>query len=399
MCFVCCRVLLSLTLWILPACQALAPPALPTAPSQSAVNANPPILSERYTRIDALGQADVAVASQAWACVQDNRTQLIWEVKHSVPGLQFRDNSYTWYFPTTGDQDGSAGYPEGGQCTGSRCDTAAYIAAINERRLCGLTHWRLPTRHELKTLVDYNIPYPGPVIDMVFFPHTSTQFYWSADSDAGDPESAWGIGFSFGYDYAYFKSDYGRIRLVHDRGNRVQTQAPASAVDPRCHVAPILASTQSSGDKATQNGLASSIFSANGDGTVTDTRSGLMWMRCAVGQHWQGGLCQGEAELRPYAFFRRLVTQWHYAGHADWRIPSVTELDTITELSCQDPAINPVLFPNSTSDSYWSATPFVSDDDRQWLVHFLSGENHVELKSAAARVRLVRDVRESMNMR
>ncbi|NCC23468.1 MAG: DUF1566 domain-containing protein, partial [Alphaproteobacteria bacterium] len=35
-------------------------------------------------------------------------------------------------------------------------------------------------------------------------------------------------------------------------------------------------------------------FSDNGDGTVTDVVSQLMWMRCSVGQTWSGETCLGE---------------------------------------------------------------------------------------------------------
>jgi hypothetical protein len=34
-------------------------------------------------------------------------------------------------------------------------------------------------------------------------------------------------------------------------------------------------------------------FADNRDGTVTDNGSGLMWMRCALGQSWTGKTCTG----------------------------------------------------------------------------------------------------------
>lgn len=37
----------------------------------------------------------------------------------------------------------------------------------------------------------------------------------------------------------------------------------------------------------------------NGDGTVTDTRTGLTWMRCALGQTWDGSTCVGVAGEHP----------------------------------------------------------------------------------------------------
>lgn len=38
-----------------------------------------------------------------------------------------------------------------------------------------------------------------------------------------------------------------------------------------------------------------SRFTDNGNGTVTDTKTGIMWKRCAEGQIWTGSTCSGTA--------------------------------------------------------------------------------------------------------
>jgi hypothetical protein len=38
-----------------------------------------------------------------------------------------------------------------------------------------------------------------------------------------------------------------------------------------------------------------SRFTDNGDGTVTDTATGLQWKRCSEGQSWDGATCSGTA--------------------------------------------------------------------------------------------------------
>ena len=155
-----------------------------------------------------------AKSSKLNHCIFDKRTHLVWEVKSKEKGLQYAKQSYSWYEPDMNTNGGFSGYRNSGKCDSPLCDTKAYIVEINRRALCGYTNWRLPTREELRTLVDYKTPYPGPSINEKFFPNTQSQFYWSATPNANDPQTAWGIGFSFGYDYAYFKSDYGYIRLV-----------------------------------------------------------------------------------------------------------------------------------------------------------------------------------------
>jgi hypothetical protein len=147
--------------------------------------------------------------------VLDRQTKLIWEIKTDDGRLRDARQSYSWFEPDARKNGGSAGYTDKGRCSLNHCNTQAYIDAINKQMLCGIKMWRLPTREELRSLVDYTLRYPGPAVDRRFFPHTQNQFYWSSNADASDKDSAWGIGFSFGYDYSYFKSDLGYVRLVY----------------------------------------------------------------------------------------------------------------------------------------------------------------------------------------
>jgi len=153
-----------------------------------------------------------------WPCALDQRTGLLWEVKTDQPGLHYRHNTYSWFNPNPAENGGLAGQPGGAECRKTPCDTHAFIRAVNAAGLCGVRDWRLPRREELRSLVDYHIPYPGPTLDKVVFPNAVAQFYWSADPAAADPMEAWGIGFAHGFDYAYFKSNRVRVRLV--RGGR-----------------------------------------------------------------------------------------------------------------------------------------------------------------------------------
>jgi hypothetical protein len=172
---------------------------------------------QRFIKIDAMGTAiDLPAANISWRCVLDKKTGLLWEVKTSDGGLQDASQTYSWYMPQSRLNGGFPGYENEGICTLQLCNTQSYIDAINQMQLCGISRWRLPTREELRSIVDYQIKYPGPTINKNYFPGTVSQFYWSSVPDANDKDSAWGIGFSFGYDYAYSKSNLGHVRLVSD---------------------------------------------------------------------------------------------------------------------------------------------------------------------------------------
>lgn len=121
-------------------------------------------------------------ASRKWACVQDNDTGLIWEVKTDDDSLRDKDWTYSWYRKPNGVDLGNSGRPNGGTCVDSdHCDTDQFVAAVNATGLCGRTDWRLPTRSELLSIVHYGAA-AAPFIAGSHFPNTSTdRFYWTAD--------------------------------------------------------------------------------------------------------------------------------------------------------------------------------------------------------------------------
>lgn len=173
--------------------------------------------SQRFIKLDNQGKPIRKLSNdQSWSCVLDKQTGLMWENKSNDGQLQDAQQTYSWYVANPEINGGFAGYYNKGKCTLPLCNTQTYIDAINRKKICASDQWRLPTREELRSIVDYKIKYPGPTVNKVYFPNSLNQFYWSSVPDANDKDSAWGIGFSFGYDYAYFKSDLGYVRLVSE---------------------------------------------------------------------------------------------------------------------------------------------------------------------------------------
>lgn len=138
-------------------------------------------------------------------------------------------------------------------------------------------------------------------------------------------------------------------------------------------------------------------FSDNGDGTVTDTKTGLMWKRCSEGQAWNGSTCIGNFAAYTWQTAlqqaQSLNSSGGFAGKADWRVPNVKELRSIAELQCASPAINLTIFPATPSDQFWSSTPFAHPPgDAAWVVSFYyDGSGQWENKNAySLPIRLVR---------
>jgi hypothetical protein len=104
--------------------------------------------NEKLAKIDMAGNEVVPYADE-WFCVKDKTTGLIWEVKNGINLLDNKNNTYTWYDPDS--TDGNTGVQNGGNCTGSLCDTNSYVDAINQLAspFCGSRNWRLPSADEL----------------------------------------------------------------------------------------------------------------------------------------------------------------------------------------------------------------------------------------------------------
>ncbi len=148
----------------------------------------------------------------------------------------------------------------------------------------------------------------------------------------------------------------------------------------------------------------------NGDGTITDLNTGLMWEKKIPGM----GLHQpGKIYSWSYSNFEETIWDWldevnaeggtGFAGYADWRIPNIRELQSIVNYEIvadgQHPTVDSVFdtcWPPCTVCSctepypYWSSTSYAKDPTKAWYVHFAVGEVHIGLKTLAHWVRAVR---------
>ncbi len=149
-------------------------------------------------------------------------------------------------------------------------------------------------------------------------------------------------------------------------------------------------------------------YRINGDGTVTDTKTKLMWKRCSEGQ--SGDSCSGEAsEYKWDDAMSKFGSDVSFAGHSDWRMPTKEELRSLVYCSngtpqeeawdyeCdgkddkageyKGPTINQTAFPN-TAQWHWSSTE--KDASAAWYVFFLSGNGNWLVHGNGLAVRLVR---------
>lgn len=73
-------------------------------------------------------------------------------------------------------------------------------------------------------------------------------------------------------------------------------------------------------------------FYYHGDGTVTDEFTGLVWMRCSVGQRWSGQTCVGTANKYDWRSATELSSS-RVGEYGYWRLPTRDELRTLVYCS------------------------------------------------------------------
>ena len=141
------------------------------------------------------------------------------------------------------------------------------------------------------------------------------------------------------------------------------------------------------------SGCSATRFVDNGDGTVTDVQTGLMWEKKddLGGIHdkdnfytWSatGTVPDGTA----FTFFLGILNYGTsiygttisgcFAHQCNWRLPTSAELQTIllTPFPCgTNPCIDPIFGTTQSSDFFWSATPDAVNPFKAWLVGFFDG--------------------------
>lgn len=131
-----------------------------------------------------------------------------------------------------------------------------------------------------------------------------------------------------------------------------------------------------------------SRYTNNGNGTITDSQTGLMWKQCSEGQ--SGPDCSGTPSLLRWAESRTTAADSEFADFDDWRLPTVDELEGLVETACQEPAINESVFAGTYSGGYWTSSSHPMDDDYYWYVDFRLGKRDFNGKSTNYGIRLVR---------
>ena len=139
-----------------------------------------------------------------------------------------------------------------------------------------------------------------------------------------------------------------------------------------------------------------SYFTDNHNGTVVDNKTGLMWKKCSEGQAWDSNTNGCNSNEVAYTWqnamkqAQTINSSGGFASYTDWRLPNINELKSLVEEQCYDPAINLAVFPNASSNWFWSSSPVAGVGNIAWHVIFSDGHDGWFDTYFSSSVRLVR---------
>jgi hypothetical protein len=194
--------------------------------------------------------------------------------------------------------------------------------------------WRLPSRLELVSLVDFTIAAPGPTINQTMFPNTPPDRFWT-DSPQTASNLYWTISFL-------------------DGGTNYNTLLDTTVHSVRCVRSP----------KPT---CAGARYRIDAEGIVSDNATGL---------RWQPSLAPGHPSWDD-------AKQYCASLGTGWRLPSLTELQTLVSDETQNPALDPTAFPGATTASQWTSSLFAAKPELAWLVEFQFGNSRTDTATSA----------------
>ncbi|MCX5845209.1 MAG: DUF1566 domain-containing protein [Deltaproteobacteria bacterium] len=301
--------------------------------------------------------------------VTDNLTGLIWAKDGNA--IKTRDPGFDSDF-TTGD----------GMVTWQHA--LDYIKKLNQENYLGHHDWRLPNVIELESLVHAGQSNSADWLNTKGFSNVQSSYYWSSSSKAAHPTSAWLVNIVDGFVFWFDKSSFPYYSVWPVRSEQPESQGTSIISLPKtgqamCYDASgsSIACTGTGQDGELQMGVTwpNPRFTDNGDQTVTDNLTGLIWTKdgktpgpttCGKGatKSWLGAL----------DYVKCLNTN-NYLGYNDWRLPNRKEWRSLVHAGQSNSAdwLNTKGFSNVQSSYYWSSSSYAPSPHNSWRISTSDG--------------------------
>jgi hypothetical protein len=273
----------------------------------------------------------------------------------SADGLTVHDNNtgLTWQRSPDTDGDGSLTWRD----KLTLAQAQALPAKLNAAKFGGFDDWRLPSIKELYSLFDARGTDPsGPMnLDTSrLTPYLDTKFFKFAYGDTRAGERVIDSQYASSTKYVGkgprgFDKLFG-VNFADGRIKGYDLQMPGGGMEKTFFVLCVRGNPS----------YGRNDFHDNGDGTITDRATGLIWSKADSGQgmNWRDALAWAQKKNAE-----------RFLGHDDWRLPNVKELQSIVDYTrspdtTHSPAIDPAFHCTTITNEahqadypfYWSAT-------------------------------------------
>jgi Protein of unknown function (DUF1566)/Secretion system C-terminal sorting domain len=215
--------------------------------------------------------------------------------------------------------------------------------------LGGYTDWRLPNAHELFSL--QNLQHVNPALDPVFTV-TNAQYWWSSEKQLTDTNYTWCANAGGGI------------------GNKPDGETVSAGGTFQYHI------------RAVRNVnppvLIQKHFVDNGDGTITDSLTNLIWQKAPYSDTltWENALTYADT--------------LSFASDTDWRLPNIKELESISIESHVQPSLDTIFHITNPLAHYWASTSLPNQTTKGWYLDTHYGITTYDYKTSRLYVLCVR---------
>lgn len=216
--------------------------------------------------------------------------------------------------------------------------------------LGGYTDWRLPSAIEAFSILNHQ--YSNPALDVSVFSATAAEYWWTSQTQVNNTQKAWATNSGGGI------GNHPINETISAGGNkRFHTRVVRDAITPQ---------------------IIPARFTNNGDGTVTDALTGLIWQANSFADSltWEDALQYAES--------------LNLAGFTDWRLPNIKELQSLSLAEISNPSIDPTYFNAGGVQRFWSSTSLPNQPSKAWYLQSQFGITTYALKTARNKLFCVR---------
>ena len=182
--------------------------------------------------------------------------------------------------------------------------------------LGGFSDWRLPIPIESFSIINHQNS--NPAINTTYFTLTTAGYWWTNTYQAGDNTKVWVTNAGGGI------------------GNKPKTETISAGGTSKFHARAVR--------DVTTPAVIPNHFTDNGNGTITDNLTQLIWQKApnVTAVTWEDAIGYAEG--------------LSLASATDWRLPNLKELQSLNDESLSNPSVSTTFFPTIGVHNYWSST-------------------------------------------